>query len=319
MKKYLLIILIMVLAVTLTACNSGNGLTNTEDSFVTGNVTVLKDGVSSNLSNVVIEIDNKQEVTSENGSYKIEDLDSGKATVRVLKGASNVSSKVVSQSNEDQIVLWENTINIDAGENIVDIPVNTIASVLKYYSEFHNKGVWQIAFYANPLSGKEIKSGKVIDPDGKEYTLEPHFGSQWHQYWNLTEPLAGYYTYIVEFADGTQEEFKAEIKLSDFQIDFPNLNYPVANQVIDTVAPTFEFDYIPETDKAYLRIEKKLDNDEWERLDWITINNAQEYKIKDTILEAGNDYRWTLQTVVSADVFPWSEAKPQYEYFTISK
>lgn len=96
MKKYLLIILIMVLAVTLTACNSGNSLTNTEDSFVTGNVTVLKDGVSSNLSNVVIEIDNKQEVTSENGSYKIEDLDSGKATVRVLKGASNVSSKVVS-------------------------------------------------------------------------------------------------------------------------------------------------------------------------------------------------------------------------------
>lgn len=128
MKKYLLIILIIVLAVALTACNSGNGLTNTEDSFVTGTVTVLKDGVSSNLSNVVIEIDNKQEVTSENGSYKIEDLDSGKATVKVLKGASNVSSKVVSQSNEDQMVLWQNTINIDAGENIVDIPVNTIVS-----------------------------------------------------------------------------------------------------------------------------------------------------------------------------------------------
>lgn len=122
MNKYLQTILIIVLAVTLTACNSGNGLTNTEDSFITGTVTVLKDGISSNLSNAVVEIDNKQTEISENGSYKIDGLDTGKTKVKVVKGASNVSSEVLSQSNEDQIVLWENTLNIDAGENIVDIP-----------------------------------------------------------------------------------------------------------------------------------------------------------------------------------------------------
>ena len=111
---------------------------------------------------------------------------------------------------------------------------------------------------------------------------------------------------------------ESNVPIVQLDRSIPELKYPTSNQNITTKSPIFKYDF-SSVNQAYLRIEVKNIDDKWERLDRIILNNNKEYKIKDNILEFGNKYRWTIQTVISAGIIPWKEAKAPYKYFQIQK
>lgn len=288
-----------------------------ENTFISGQIKVRNGEVTSNVKNVLVKIDDNKTITDENGNYKISDLKADTAAISIYADSSIL--KPNSNSDNDKIFLWEKTVSIKPGRNTLNITLRPLITILKYYSDFHEKEAWQLAFYAYPENTKQIESAKIITPNDKEYKMEPHFNSQWHKWWNLNEKIIGNYIRVINYEDGTKESFSLIILEEDFNMDFPELEYPISNQKITSKRPIFKYDYSSSINQAYLRIEVKNKDDKWERLDRIVLNNKNEYEIKDNILEFGKEYRWTIQTVVSAGIIPWKEAKAPYKYFQIQK
>ncbi|CCU78697.1 hypothetical protein HSACCH_00836 [Halanaerobium saccharolyticum subsp. saccharolyticum DSM 6643] len=310
-------IITLIFILELVLLSGSVEIVNAQDNtFISGQIKVRRGNAASNVKNALVKIGEKKAITDENGHYKISDLKGNNIKIKIYTGSSVFKSS--SNSDNDKIFLWQKTIAIKPGENTLNITLNPIISILKYYSDFHEQETWQIAFYAYSNTNKKIESGKIITPNDKEYKMEPHFNSQWHKWWNLNEKITGNYIRKINFEDGTKESFSLIISEADFNMDFPELKYPTSNQNITTKSPIFKYDF-SSVNQAYLRIEVKNKDDKWERLDRIILNNNKEYKIKDNILEFGNKYRWTIQTVISAGIIPWKEAKAPYKYFQIQK
>lgn len=312
MKKTFIFFNLFFLIITLVACgrNDSKYTSLSENTSVSGIVKVVKGDYESPLNDTVISINNKQTKTSENGGYSISNLKEGEAIINLFidsegKGL-NSDTKILTQSHTNsqqkensQILIWSKKINLDSGDNLVNIDVSPLGEVLRF-----DQSKWQLAFYASPPREKESIKGLIIDPNGKEYDMKPHFGSQWHKYWNITEPIPGYFKYKIDLDDGSQRTFKVYISEDDFNITFPDLYYPINCNELNTTTPTFKYSFSPTAEKAYLRIEEKISKNEWNSKNWILVDNNSEYTIESGILKKGKSYRWTIQPVIKAKVFP---------------
>ena len=315
MKKIFIFLNIFFLIIILAAC--GNNIS--EYASISGTTEVVKSGYSIPLKNAIVSIDNNQTKTSENGSFNISGLQKGEAVVNVYidsyeQEVNSTQSYISPQQVEDsQILVWSNKINLDSGDNLIDISVSPLGEVLRYA-----QSGWQLAFYANPPLGKNIVKGTITAPNGVKYDMEPHFEPQWHKWLPVDKPLPGPFKYEIELDDGSQQIFTVYISEDDFDISFPDLNYPINYIELNTTTPTFQYYFSSEAAKAYLRIEEKISANEWEPKDWIPVDNNLEHTIESGILEKGKNYRWTIQPVFKSKVFPWTEAKAPYEYFSIA-
>ena len=138
---------------------------------------------------------------------------------------------------------------------------------------------------------------------------------QWHAWMPITEVLDGFFEYEIIFDDDSQERFGVYLSEKDYNIDLPLLIFPTNYAAIDSGSITFQYQFSQDATKAYLRIEE-LEDGKWISRDWISINNY-EHTVDSVFLKKEKNYRWTVQPVYKAKVFPWTEAKADYEYFSI--
>ena len=205
---------------------------------------------------------------------------------------------------------------LSPGDNIVNISVKPMATVLKY-----DTFKWQLAFYATPPFGKNITRGIITDPNWTTYEMEPHFVPQWHKWWNINEPLPGSYQYEIFLDDNSKEIFTIFIADEDFDITLPTLNDPINDSLISTTTPTFQYTLPVSTTAAFIRLEEKVEEGtppKWKEHPWILVDDFSEYTINSGILHKGKEYRWALQSIHKTNPLSWTEAKTLYEYFSVA-
>lgn len=295
MRRICLLLVFAVVCIILSGCIGGF-----KSGSLTGQVFVTKGRHSDSLEGAVVSVAGKTATTGPSGTFDISDLSTGIQEVNVYSGESDPSC-------DKDVLLWSRKLNIGSGTNTVSIDVAPIVIVLRHI------GGWQIAFYFSPPSDLEIVNPSYIEtPSGNIKYMSPHFLPQWHVWWNMFSPEAGDYTAVVNYNDGTSNEYRVNISQDIFDnLNLPTLLSPADGATVSST-PTISYQYSGVATDAYVRIKDNISGEE----KWISMGSSTVFQIPPGVLESGRTYLWAIQTVNHAGPI-WTESKSEYYTFTV--